>query len=238
MSTSFDEAWRVVAPGVARWCRREMGDDARADELFQRVMIRAWRGHARFRGDCAYETWVTRMAAREAARLHATAARTRTREVALTDASQPAVPPADRAPVAADLGGVVDDALEAGVLRPAEADVVRQRSATPGESWASVAAALGTTPSACAVTHCRAVPKLRTFLCTDRPDLLGGHDALTAAFDRAWSTRPRILGAPEAEVFRAVVLDRQPGYRRRGWLANLRFACAAVVRQLDPTSPG
>lgn len=225
MDTSFDDAWRAVAPGVQRWCLRETGDAARAAELLERVMIRAWRGHAAFAGDCAYATWVTRIAGREAARLHAEA--TRTRRAVPRDAPDPG-----------PTTGAVDEALAAGVLSPAEVDVVRHRSVTPHGSWSDVAATLGGTPSSNAVLHCRAVPKLRTFLCTDRPDLLGGHDALAAAFDRAWSARPQVLGPAQAEAFRAVVLDRRPGYRRRGWQANLRAACAAVVRQLDPTETG
>ena len=80
MDESFDTAWRQVALGVLSWCRREMRDDDQAAELCQRVMIRAWRGHATFRGDCAYQTWVVRIAIHEAARLHAAIARRRERE--------------------------------------------------------------------------------------------------------------------------------------------------------------
>jgi DNA-directed RNA polymerase specialized sigma24 family protein len=78
-------------------CRAQAGGRD-ADELYQRVMIRAWRGHDGFRGDSAYLTWVRQIIIREAGRLAAAREAEVRRQVALEGTW------ADSADVAADSG--------------------------------------------------------------------------------------------------------------------------------------
>ena len=99
--SGFEDAWPPVAGQVAAMCRAQAsGRDA--DELYQRVMIRAWRGHDGFRGDSAYLTWVRPIVIREARLAAAREAEVRRRvalEPAWTDGpdgaagSRPASPP-------------------------------------------------------------------------------------------------------------------------------------------------
>ena len=47
---------------------RLLGDRAEAEDVAQEVMVRAWRGIARFRGQSSYFTWLYRIAVNEANR--------------------------------------------------------------------------------------------------------------------------------------------------------------------------
>ena len=86
--------------------------------------------------------------------------------------------------------------------------------------------------NACAVMHCRAIPKLRVFLFQNRAELLGGLEAIKAAFDCALETKSDPLTQGEAEVFRRIVLDRRSDYRKPGWQLALRSACGKVIRRI------
>jgi RNA polymerase sigma factor (sigma-70 family) len=232
----FDQLWRSVRPAVLGYCRHLMRNASDAEELYQRVMVRAWRGHATFRGDSAYLTWVVRIAAREASRLQAQIWQHDRRERPLDDRlAMLAEAPEQRsgAQQRSWLADVISHASDIGALTPAEAQVIRLRLASPGSSWAGIAAELGTTQSACAVLHCRAVPKLRVVLFTAYPEVLGGEAEVAKAFLLAAADPVRPLTTAEAEAFRAVVLEGRSNYRRRGWQTNLRAACAAVIRYLQ-----
>jgi hypothetical protein len=108
--------------------------------------------------------------------------------------------------------------------------VVGLRLAEPDASWQDIGDRVGITASACAVVHCRAVPKLRVFLFQHHKDALGGPAAVADAFGRAGTA----LGPAEREVFDVVVLQGRTDYRRRGWQANLRRACGVVIQHVDP----
>ena len=107
------------------------------------------------------------------------------------------------------------------------------RLRNPDDTWEQLAGRLGLTATACAVTHCRAVPKLRVFLFLHRPGVLGGPAAIKGAFERSSG----LLTAAEAEAFRFLVIEGRQDYRRRGWQTALRGGCATVAGQLARSSP-
>jgi hypothetical protein len=226
-------------------CRAQAGGRD-ADELYQRVAIRAWRGHDGFRGDSAYLTWVRQIIIREAGRLAAAREADIRRQVALegawadgTDRAAGSAPgdgepdpwitgAARIAGPGGGMQGVLRQAARTGALSTAEHAVLVARLAYPEDTWEQLAGRLGLTATACAVTHCRAVPKLRVFLFLHRPDVLGGAEAVKAAFQHSGG----LLTAAEAEAFRFLVIEGRQDYRRRGWQTALRGACASVAGQL------
>jgi hypothetical protein len=222
-------------------CRAQAGHGLDADELYQRVMIRAWRGHDGFRGESSYLTWVRQIIIREASRMAAARESEVRRLVALDQAGvggvdgadgvngAPGGQPADGAAPGAGLVDVIDQAARIGAITSAEHAVLGARLRHPDDTWERLAARLGLTATGCAVAHCRAVPKLRVYLFLHRPDVLGGPEAIAAAFKQAAAGR---LTAAEAEAFTLLVLQGRTDYRRRGWQTSLRGACASVAQRL------
>jgi DNA-directed RNA polymerase specialized sigma24 family protein len=231
-------------------CRAQARNGLDTEELYQRVMIRAWRGHGGFRGNSAYLTWVRQIIVREAARMAAVREAELRRRVAVDparaveitavadagrvaggrpdDTAAPWIAGPGSAAGPGDLAGVLDQAIRVSAVSPGEHAVLTARLRHPDHTWEQLGAMLGVTATACAVTHCRAVPKLRVFLFLHRPDVLGGPDEIAAAFNRA----SRRLTAAEAEAFTFLVLHDRAGYRRRGWQTALRGACATVAEEL------
>jgi RNA polymerase sigma factor (sigma-70 family) len=208
-----------------------------AEDLCQRVAIRAWRGYSTFRGASAFPTWVMRIAEREAIRMQAAQARRQRSEVELDPEAGAMVGASDHphpAPELEWLRSAVEHAGRAGVLTGVEAQVVWHRLADPDAPWQRIGERLSISASACAVAHCRAVPKLRAFLFLRYQHALGGPAVVAAAFHRACAAVTEPLSAAEREAFELVVIQGREDYRRRGWQANLRRACGLVVRQLDP----
>ncbi|WP_327046602.1 hypothetical protein OG320_01485 [Microbispora sp. NBC_01189] len=232
MDSTFEAAWGQVSAQVAAYCGRVTDDPADAADLIQRVAIRAWRGHASFRGDAAYLTWVMAIARREAARQAARKSRITAREIPLAgidQAESPAGPGMERS----WLPTLIKEARLAGAISEVESRVLTARLSGPEAGWAEIGGLTGMTATAAAVTHCRAVPKLRVFLFRSRSDLIGGHPALAAAFERTRRARGgEALTPAEAEVFEAVVLDERASYRPRGWQTVLRGACGKVAKHL------
>jgi DNA-directed RNA polymerase specialized sigma24 family protein len=228
---AFDAVWAQVSGPIMLCCRRLSRNADDAQDLYQRVAFRAWRGYPTFRGDCAVLTWLTRIAEREASRMYAAAAQRLRREVPLlVDAAGIAAAPAAGEPALTWLHDVVAVAGKVGALTDAECQVVARRLVDPDASWQQAAAELGMTAAQCAVVHCRAVPKLRVLLFVSFADALGGPAEIEAAFRSAGDE----LSPAERDAFAAVVLAGRDDYRRRGWQADLRRACGLVVRHLDP----
>ena len=65
------------------------------------------------------------------------------------------------------------NAVRTGELSETEGAIVLTRLADPDVTWEQIGEQFGMEGGACAVVHCRALPKLRVFLFTHRPDLLG-----------------------------------------------------------------
>jgi DNA-directed RNA polymerase specialized sigma24 family protein len=244
---AFSAAWNTVAAQVSARCLMLCRDRHEAQELYQLTAVRAWRGHDTFRGESAYLTWVMRILDREAARLAGQRNRRASHEITLDPltVSEYLAGSAVQDPGGGSRGDCGDGGLAAGWVRHVLADaeaageisaverrIVAERLARPAESWPEIAARLGMTATACAVAHSRAVPKLRVFLFTARPVLLGGAEAVAEAFSRAKRDTAAPLTKLEAEAFEHLVIRRTPGYRRRGSQAALRGACAKVARRM------
>jgi RNA polymerase sigma factor (sigma-70 family) len=234
----FEIAWRAAAPSLARLCRLWTTSPADADDLFQHVAIRCWRGFPGFRGDAGFRTWAIRIAEHEAARQGRRLARQRRHEQGL-DGDEPG-PPAEPAgpagtgpPDPGQLRAAVTAAYRAGVLGDAERHVLIQRLDHPDDTWDRIGERLALTGTACAVAHSRGVPKLRVHLFTSAPALLGGPTAVRTAFGRAAADRSQPLSPAEREVFQRVILAGDTRFRPRGWQLHLRAACGKVARYLD-----
>jgi RNA polymerase sigma factor (sigma-70 family) len=239
MDGDFETEWRATRAQVWAACSRAADDPNDAEDIFQQVAIRAWRGYPSFRGDSAFLTWVLAIARREIARVLRRRQERRKAESSLESLEEDApgtLPPAPAPePVPAGSPWLLHAASAAsaeGALSGAEAAVLQARLAHPDATWEQIGEQLGIGGATCAVLHCRAVPKLRVYLFTQRRDLLGGREAVAAAFRTALEDREEPLHPTEAEAFERVVLDGHEGFRRSGWRLALRSACGKVIRHL------
>jgi RNA polymerase sigma-70 factor (ECF subfamily) len=66
--TAFERLSGAYADRLYMLLVRLLGDPAEAEDVAQEVMLRAWRGIARFRGQSSYFTWLYRIAVNEANR--------------------------------------------------------------------------------------------------------------------------------------------------------------------------
>lgn len=245
----FSRDWASVREGIRRFCLQSTRNAADADDLLQIIAVRAWRGYKTFTGDASFATWVRAIARNEAARfgrralgrressLDADPATTVAAEVAAHRQAERMGPPGTdivverlgREWLRAVLGPVLDDAVAHGALSVVQADVLRTRAAADDVDWAALAPRWGLKPEHCAVTHFRAKDRLKVFLFRAHPEVLGGRDALRAAWLAAQRATPPLTVA-EAQVFEAVVLDGRTDFRRRGWYGQLCRAVTLVAR--------
>jgi RNA polymerase sigma-70 factor (ECF subfamily) len=66
--TAFEQLSSGYADRLFMLLLRLLGDRGEAEDVAQEVMLRAWRGIARFRGQSSYFTWLYRIAVNEANR--------------------------------------------------------------------------------------------------------------------------------------------------------------------------
>jgi RNA polymerase sigma-70 factor (ECF subfamily) len=66
--TAFERLSSAYADRVFMLLLRLLGDRGEAEDVAQEVMLRAWRGIARFQGQSSYFTWLYRIAVNEANR--------------------------------------------------------------------------------------------------------------------------------------------------------------------------
>lgn len=239
MARDFETEWRSVRQQVQLYCYRAAGNRDDAEDVFQQVAVRAWRGYASFRGDCAFLSWAIAIARRETARVMGRKAERTRNESSLEHISEeaPAMLPSvpmPSVPAAGDnwLARAAREAVADNSLTECEANILIARIALPDSSWDQIGDLLSIDGGTCAVTHCRAIPKLRVFLFLRRADLLGGKEAIGVAFEAARTAKDDPLSPVEAEVFRRIVLENQTGYRKPGWMTSLRAACSKVIRRL------
>jgi RNA polymerase sigma-70 factor (ECF subfamily) len=60
--SAFEKLYRCAVGRVYALCLRLSGSPEIAEELTQETFVRAWRKLPSFRGDCAFTTWLTRIA--------------------------------------------------------------------------------------------------------------------------------------------------------------------------------
>ncbi len=66
--SAFERLSGAYADRLFMLLLRLLGDRAEAEDVAQEVMLRAWRGIARFQGQSSYFTWLYRIAVNEASR--------------------------------------------------------------------------------------------------------------------------------------------------------------------------
>ncbi len=62
-AAAFEQLMTLLESRVWRVCWHYTGNRENAEDCAQETMLRVWRGLASYRGDCAFETWVSRIAA-------------------------------------------------------------------------------------------------------------------------------------------------------------------------------
>lgn len=228
----FDTAWQRSAPQLYAIGLRSTGDRSQTEEILQRVAIRAWRAFPTFRWDCQVVSWLIKILHGEIAREIARRQRERARETTLDAVTfHMAAKPELESAAKPDLRQAISGAAQNGSLSEQEERVLTARLCYPDESWPMLGERLGMAGTTCASLHCRAVPKLRTYLFQTCPELLGGKAAIRRAFETARRTAGR-LSPIEITAFQQVILESAPasGVGIRG---ALRSACAAVAHFLD-----
>lgn len=228
-------AWRIARPQVLGYCRRSLENAADAEDVTQQVALRSWRGYAGFRKDAAFTTWALTIARREVMRFFASRKppAATAESAALEDIAAPSG--ARQSPIDEKLRAACRTLHEAGLASALERDVLMARLDTPDASWAEIGARIGIDANNCAVTHCRAIPKLRVHLFVSAQDVIGGSTAIADAFSAAQRVDgARKLTDREAEVFAASILapDGEKAIALDKGATALRVACEKVIRQM------
>lgn len=237
----FDTKWQAALPHVIAVCRRSVRDRQDVDDIVQEVAMRCLRGLPSFRGDCSFLSWALTITNNEIKRFMAQKQRAGRVEVPLdkviehTPKLLPTVPPPTEPSTERPwLREVVQAAVVDGYLTDSMAAVLLTRSACPELTWTAIGHTLGLSANRCAVTQYRALMALGVYLFIQRPDLLGGRQAITEACQQARTRAVDPLTAEEVEVFQEMVLEQRRQYRRRRWHHQdlLRRACLKVGQHL------
>ncbi|QYO63449.1 sigma-70 family RNA polymerase sigma factor [Leptolyngbya sp. 7M] len=223
---SFEQCWLEVRARVLAFCYRLMQNRNDAEDLFQEVAIRAWRGYSSFRGESSFSTWVLTIVRREATRRLKHSKH-------LLPLPQPETIPDPERDDPVDTSFVIraiKEAEQMHILNSDEAKVLQMRLQNSELTWRELGDSLGLSANACAVNHTRALPKLRVYLFMYRPEWLGGDLAIRTAFAQAQRMTQSPLSREEAEVFEQIVLRQNHNYSRSGWKTRLSSACTKVIR--------
>jgi DNA-directed RNA polymerase specialized sigma24 family protein len=234
VDADFETLWQIAQPKVLAYCFRYLRDVHRAEDVAQKVMFRAWRGYSQFSGEVPVMAWIFKICRREVSREAGRFIKefpVEPGDEVLVTLPAPEQPQTIPRPSSAE---IIAGALNAGEISEFEATILQARTEDPPPSWQELGVRFEQSANACAAAHCRAIPRLRTFIFMRRPEWAGTPAMLREAFGRALSARTDPLLPSEAEAFRMLVLDRGP-YRRAGWQTALRSACAKVMDQIQRT---
>jgi RNA polymerase sigma factor (sigma-70 family) len=241
MCSQFETEWPHVRQQVMAYCRRSAANPTDAEDIFQQVAIRAWRGYATFRGDGPLIAWVMSITRKEVMRHMGRARRRGLVESSLETLAEfspellPSVP-ADQLRINLGTNWVRDIANQfaaSGLLTEDEHNVVIARLSSPELSWEQIGYGLGVDGATCAVIHCRAIPKLRVGLFLYRQDLLGGRGRILQALAEARSDVNLRMTVTEVSAFERIVLSRVKTPRVAGSTHALRSACAKVIKYIS-----
>lgn len=221
MNVDFTEIWSRVRDEVRVYCMRLAGGrQPLADDAFQATAQRLRNGFASFQRTSDFLVFAQRQARAEVCRL----------AHELLNAPKAETTGVEESPTWID--AIVAAARAEGQLFDKEEMLLRSRVAHPKAGWETHGRAIGLPAARTAARHARIVSRLAVFLFTRRPELLGDTARLEHAF------REAELTATEANVFRAVVLDRpRTDYRPAGWSEELASACGKVIRRIEFPEP-
>ena len=233
---TFEESWEQVVNRVSLYCRWIADNEDQADEIFQRTAIRVWKNYASFRYQSSFLTWVLVIARNEANRFYSQQTRYSSKEISL-DENEFDIQD-ENFNCWADGAGfpnfslfhlteILKDAVHREVITSVEFQVVLFRIQQPNSTWDELSCLLNIPTATCAVHHYRSVIKLRVFLFTHYPQLLGGLETIQEAFDCTMSS----LNQAEREAFKNIVLEKKR-YKKAGWRKVLRSACSKVINNL------
>ena len=230
MEQDFTTQWEAVREKVFQYCLSLCKNDHDANDVFQQVALRAWRGYSSFRGDSSFLTWVYTIARRESYRFLELSQRDLERTTQLDQADVNAPPTRHTIEQKLDLKKnwlyeFLEEATSKKLLSEDEFKVIYLRSTLPNApTWAEIGNQLGRTKEWCATTHSRALEKLRVFVLMYHQELVGGIEEIERAFQ---NIRPT-LTETEIDVFIHIVLEQDHSYRRSGWRTALRSVCQQV----------
>lgn len=242
--SDFDSLWRHHCQHVARYCHCYTQSAVEGDEVCQRVAIRAWRHFSSLRDRTTFLSWVLAIARREVTRWGSQRQTLRNRMDNLP--SMGCRPNVEVEPIQGVGGGeersawlpsVIDQASAEAFLTAIEGAVLKARLAASDDNWASLGEQLGIDANCAAVTHCRAIPKLRVFLFIHRRDVLGGMEAIRTAYEQACREASPAMSDGEATAFDRIILRGEDKYRPNRWKVDLRAACAKVAKYLRGEFP-
>ena len=170
---AFEKLMTDVEPLVWRVCWHYLGDRENAADCGQESMIRIWRGLNAYRGDCAFESWVYRIAANCC--LDFLRKRKRDRSVSLEPLREQGFDPADEGPGTEEQAIAADQhsRVRAAIARlPEEQQEALVWTQLEGRSYEDTARILGISEGTVKSRVNRARARLKEFL-SEGTELLG-----------------------------------------------------------------
>jgi RNA polymerase sigma-70 factor, ECF subfamily len=157
-TAAFRLLYREHVGRIYAFCLRTAGQPADADAITQEVFVHAWEKLETFRGECAFATWLYRIAVREVLMHHRSTSRRLRRVAPAADLEAEGPPPKSEGP---DLAVDLERAVRG---LPEGARMVFVLSAIDGYAHAEIAQMMGVTENTCRAHLFRAKALLREVL--------------------------------------------------------------------------